>query len=432
MCERSDYSQGRSTPSHTRAQCKASTSSSLSSSCSSTVAYHSLLILEDVENAPHSATPSLYVAPPRSFLTQPAGVYKKGRKHAVAIAQNLKSIFGDGIFLSPGATTIKSDLVCQAVDLVFSYAHTESSGALEKLKDELRREAAAGTLGPSGGLEIDLVLEKLMTHWFGIYEQQIHDIHAMFALVDANGDGTLDFREFCEIVVVLEPDIDRRDALTLYNRAAGDDHVIDKDEFVQVMLAHQRGVILKEFYGGDSSKKIILGIQQRKHTFSASQATAGGATSTRSLEYESLAGAMAEIDREESFASLTAAMSSFTSRAAADSATEDEFGDDSDEAPVGGDEDGGVRESVSFVTLSRLSVWAAEAKNKLDTAKLAPGGMSSGGAGVRGGGTRRKPETASLQPVLEQASDSDFESEVDALLRQALSKANIRVDNLFT
>ncbi|TYZ66474.1 hypothetical protein PybrP1_008294, partial [[Pythium] brassicae (nom. inval.)] len=130
-----------------------------------------------------------------------AGVYKKGRKHAVAIAQNLKSIFGDGIFLSPSATTIKSDLVCQAVDLVFSYAHIEPGGALEKLKDELRRGAAAGTLGPSGGLEIDLVLEKLMTHWFGIYEQQIRDIHAMFALVDTNSDGMLDFREFCKIVV---------------------------------------------------------------------------------------------------------------------------------------------------------------------------------------------------------------------------------------
>ncbi|KAF1319458.1 hypothetical protein FI667_g13221, partial [Globisporangium splendens] len=271
---------------------------------------------------------------------------------------------------------------------------------------------AASVSGGSNGLalEIDTVLEKIMAHWFSICEQQIQDIHAMFTLVDTNGDGILDFREFCELVVVLEPDIDRRDALALYNRAAGGDHVIDKDEFVQVMLAHQRGVILKEFYGGDSNKKILLGIQQRKKT-------------TNSLGSQR-SGAMAELDREESYASLAAAMNSVNYNNMSNLEDDPMAGDDlEDEQQQSSSSSERMKESVPFMTLSRLSMWAAEAKVKLQ------GGQSSAAANAH---ARQPPKSDRnvLKPVVEQQED-DFEQNVDVLLRQALSKVNIDVDDLF-
>ncbi|KAF1793652.1 EF-Hand 1, calcium-binding site [Phytophthora cactorum] len=229
-------------------------------------------------------------------------VYKKGRKQAVTIAQNLKTFFGDGIFVSPKSVTVKHELVCQAIDLAFS-----------QLKDEIHQRCLAN----GGGLDIDMVLEKIMNYWFVLYEHQIQDIHNMFTIVDTNGDGTLDFQEFCELVAVLEPTMDRRDALALYNRAAGEDNVIDKDEFVQVMLAHQRGVILEEFYGGVSNKKILMGIEQRKNTLLPL-----GSSTTTSQEKE-----------EGSFDLLTAAMASvsMTSESLEDDDEEDKNEDDKTE-----------------------------------------------------------------------------------------------------
>ncbi|KAE9333166.1 hypothetical protein PF008_g14590 [Phytophthora fragariae] len=305
-----------------------------------------------------------------------AGVYKKGRKQAVTIAQNLKTFFGDGIFVSPKSVTVKHELVCQAIDLAFSFTRNEPGGPLSQLKDEIRQRCLAN----SGGLDVDLVLEKIMNYWFVLYEQQIQDIHNMFTMVDTNGDGTLDFQEFCELVAVLEPTMDRRDALALYNRAAGDDNVIDKDEFVQVMLAHQRGVILEEFYGGVSNKKILMGIEQRKTTM----LPLGSSTATSQ-------------DKEEgSFASLTAAMASVVMPT---ESLEEEDEEDKNMDDLEKTDNQRVQENVSFQTLSRLSTWAAEAKMKL----------------------RRTTSTTK-----EEESDT-FQGDTTVLLRKALQKANIGV-----
>ncbi|KAL3658760.1 hypothetical protein V7S43_016129 [Phytophthora oleae] len=317
-----------------------------------------------------------------------AGVYKKGRKQAVTIAQNLKTFFGDGIFVSPKSVTVKHELVYQAIDLAFSFTRNEPGGPLSQLKDEIRQRCSAN----GGGLDIDMVLEKIMNYWFVLYEHQIQDIHSMFAIVDTNGDGTLDFQEFCELVAVLEPTMDRRDALALYNRAAGEDNVIDKDEFVQVMLAHQRGVILEEFYGGISNKKIIMSIEQRKSTL----LPLGSSTSTGS-------------EREEgSFDSLTAAMASvsMSTESLEDDEEDDKSLDDTEKTATER-----VQENVSFQTLSKLSTWAAEAKIKL---RRPPSRVLES--------TKEEEETADRNLI-----PDDFQGDTALLLRQSLQKANISV-----
>ncbi|TMW67663.1 hypothetical protein Poli38472_011283 [Pythium oligandrum] len=359
-----------------------------------------------------------------------AGIYKKGRKQSVHVAQNLKVFFGEGIFMSPKSVTLKSEVVCTTIDLVFSFTRNEPGGKLDRLKDEIRLICSNQTTNVNGGIEVDMALEKIMNYWFMLYEQHIEDIHAMFTHVDTNNDGILDFREFCEVAQALEPDMDRREVLSVYNKAAGDDHVIDKDEFVQVMLAHQRGVILKEFYRHDSSKKVMFGIQQRKQTYNVS--SSGEKTpvlqhSVRDLQYKTLSGAMAHLDREESYASLVAAMSMVTDalqplvNAPLD---DDDQAEDSPSTPQSEGER--MQDNVSFVTLSRLSLWASEAKCKLSMSRH-PTERSIPEEKEEELFTPLSTPSATHRPVprsLEPPSTS-FEQDINELLEQALAKANI-------
>ncbi|DBA03079.1 TPA: hypothetical protein N0F65_003326, partial [Lagenidium giganteum] len=335
-----------------------------------------------------------------------AGVFKRGRKQAVAIAQGLRTFFGEGI--GPAVVRAKSDVVCQTIDLVFSFQRNENRDRMEELKDEIRIWCAQHAIIDGAivtGVDIDIALEMIMSYWFNLYEEQVQDIHAMFGVVDTNGDGTLDFREFFELVTVLEPTMDRRDALTLYTRAAGDDQVIDKDEFVRVMLAHQRGVVLRELYGGGdhASRTKTPGTPNKRGTTppslsmamsipetplgGASRGTiavpgmAPGGASASPTPFQTPAMLSGE-DNEGSYASLAAAINNMESTMEAFEAAvaaEEEAGEEviqSLDAQVQQGDDGDIMrpranggDSVSFMTLSRLSIWASEAKDKLLNAR---------------------------------------------------------------
>ena len=97
-------------------------------------------------------------------------------------------------------------------------------------------------------IPLEPVLYLVMKFWQEAADEQAQAqdelTRATFAENDDNGDGVLSFDEFCIIIKKLAPDYaaeNDRELVELFNSLAGDDGVLDADEFATV--ARERNLV---------------------------------------------------------------------------------------------------------------------------------------------------------------------------------------------
>ena len=87
--------------------------------------------------------------------------------------------------------------------------------------------------------DVDNFLIQVMDCWYESHNQRLLRTEQVFFDSDENGDGELTLEEFKTAVRVMEPHCPELDVVDLYDRIAGDDGVIDAEEFAQgVMMLH--------------------------------------------------------------------------------------------------------------------------------------------------------------------------------------------------
>ena len=86
---------------------------------------------------------------------------------------------------------------------------------------------------------VDTFLVEVMECWYQGHAERLEKTAQVFFDSDENGDGELTLDEFTKAVRVLEPYCPADDIVELYDRIAGEDGVIDAEEFAEgVMLLH--------------------------------------------------------------------------------------------------------------------------------------------------------------------------------------------------
>ena len=97
--------------------------------------------------------------------------------------------------------------------------------------------------------DVDQFLTQVMDCWYESHHARLMKTEQVFFDSDENGDGELTLDEFTVAVKVLEPHCPDYDIVELYDRIAGDDGVIDAEEFAQGvtllhshMIQHQRRI----------------------------------------------------------------------------------------------------------------------------------------------------------------------------------------------
>ncbi|CAK4618015.1 unnamed protein product [Aphanomyces euteiches] len=166
------------------------------------------------------------------------GNYRLNEDKAQTNAKQLKTWLGDGMPGSSSCTNIPLDKLIPTIQIIFA-----TSSVTVAFLDDL-------CCAPNDANEVDLdtAMEKILYFWLQLYEQQVATMHGVFRLGDKDTNGVLDFQEFSTIVHHFDPGMSRRDCLDLYNRVAGADNVIDKDEFVMGMINHLRDLELKTYF----------------------------------------------------------------------------------------------------------------------------------------------------------------------------------------
>jgi hypothetical protein len=87
--------------------------------------------------------------------------------------------------------------------------------------------------------DVDNFLIQVMDCWYDSHHERLMQTEQVFFDSDENDDGELTLDEFMVAVRVMEPHCPKHDVIDLYDQIAGDDGVIDAEEFAQgVMLLH--------------------------------------------------------------------------------------------------------------------------------------------------------------------------------------------------
>jgi hypothetical protein len=87
--------------------------------------------------------------------------------------------------------------------------------------------------------DVDNFLVQVMDCWYESHHERLIITEKVFFDSDENGDGELTLDEFMTAVRVMEPHCPEHDVIDLYDQIAGDDGVIDAEEFAQgVVLLH--------------------------------------------------------------------------------------------------------------------------------------------------------------------------------------------------
>lgn len=62
--------------------------------------------------------------------------------------------------------------------------------------------------------------------------KSITTLMTLMNMYDQNGDGVLQFHEFSELLLKIDPSFTTQDVLEMYHECVGDDDVVDKDELL--------------------------------------------------------------------------------------------------------------------------------------------------------------------------------------------------------